>query len=239
MTLRVLDFGVEMAIVKSYLTSALDDTRSRTQLTKRLRDAITAGLAGLLVPECLPNVQRLKFCGLDLGALVNGPNVPLVNWVALTHLTLESCCAFNAGLSTMGQLNFQSLHFLQIRHETPEGNFLPLLTTFLRALPPLKSLFMLLEGGPRWTDLGQILQIHGESLRAFILEFRLGERFLLEHSRSIWAMSDTMQIFEYCPNLVELGMPLDWQRIRRSSQRRKVSIGQSAPSCAQQRSFHV
>lgn len=229
MTLRLLDLGVEMAIVKSYLAFEPNDTRNRTQLTKRLRDAITVGLAGLGIPECLPNVQRLKFRGLDLGALTDGPNSPLVNWAALTHLTLESCCALNASLPIMGQLQFRSLQYLQIRSETRDYTSWPLLETFLRALPPLKSLFLLLEGESRWTDLGPILRTHGESLRAFILDFRLGPRLTLSCSRSICPMDDTIQIFKYCPNLVELGMPLHWEHIQKHSHRRKVSLVKALP----------
>ena len=239
MSLRHLDLGVEMAIVKSYLAGEVCDPRSRTQLTKRMRNAITAGLIELVDSECLPNVQQLKFRGLDLGALTDGPNSPLVNWAALTHLTLESCCAFNAGLSIMAQWQFRSLRLLQIRHETCDGTFLSLLETFLCALPPLKSLFLLLEDNPRSIDLEPILKIHGESLRAFILEYRLGERLLFPHSRSTWSMDDTMRIFTYCPHLVELGMPLDWQHIQKASHHRKVSISQSAPPRAEQGSIYV
>ena len=239
MTLRVLDLGVEMAIVKSYLAGELCGTRSRTQLTKRLRNAITLALVGLVVPECLPNVKQLRFRGLDLGALTDGPNCPLVNWAALTHLTLESCCNFNAGLSMMAQMQFRGLRFLQIRHEACSGTLLSLLEAFLCALPPLESLFLLLEYASRRINLEQTLQIHGESLRALIIDYREGERLFLPHSRSTWTMDDTMLIFKYCPNLVELGMPLTWQHIQKISHHRKVSISQDTLSRVEQGSIYV
>lgn len=165
-TLRRIDLGVEITLVKKYIARELyDDNDPQYQLGRRLRAQIEQHFAGLEGSEYLRSVDSISLRGLDFSSLCSRQGTQMVNLGALKSLTLESCLSLDAALTTLGTLQLPGLEAFHIRQEGVNDRFFALLATFLCALPPLGTL----QYGT-----GGILHKHGESLRKLIVDVRKG-----------------------------------------------------------------
>ena len=213
-TLRRLDLGAEIPLVKAYMMGQIyDDTNPQNQLAMHLRARLESQMK-TEGTEYFPNVDQISLRGLDCTSLFIGPcQDRIFNFRALRNLTLESsCCNFEDALTNLGTLQLQGLRSLQFRQEGIHSGSLPSLVTFLCALPPLTALFILLEGDVDEEDLhfGEVMQKHGKSLQRLILDVRRGSRSSIGDDPTVWRMQNTVDICVNCPNLIELGVPIQW-----------------------------
>ncbi|KAL8786298.1 MAG: hypothetical protein Q9195_008258 [Heterodermia aff. obscurata] len=118
----------------------------------------------------------------------------------------------NDSLQRLTALSLRGLQTFHIRQEEYQDNFLELLENFLCTLPPLTALSILLDGPfPDALEIEQIMEVHAPSLRTCIMDLREGERIAIDESRTAWRKQYSVDIIERCPNLVELGISIDWE----------------------------
>ena len=191
-----------------------DDTDPQAHLATQLRAEMESQLEMTEGTEYFPNVDQISLRGLDCLSFFIGPYQDrMFNFRALKSLTLESSCYnFETAITSLGSLQLLGLQFLHIRQEGIHPDSLPSLTTFLCALPPLTDLFILLECDidDEDFDLGEALQKHGKALQRLIFDVRRDNRETTTDDSTIWRPQIIKDICENCPNLVELGMPLQW-----------------------------
>ena len=213
-SLSSLDLGVEFLMVKTLMSDGFyRDSNTRHQVAKRLKYQISSNFEDDERPVCLPNVTHLRLRGLDFGALMYGDGQPLVDLRILTHLTLESCCGLINAVPKLGATPLPSLQSFHIRQERVDRGFLDMLETFLCAMPPLKALFVLLDSDMDVMDLFSVMEIHGRSLQALVMDLRNGNRILVLENDAAWRRQYSIEIIEHCPNLTELGISIDWDEL--------------------------
>lgn len=214
MSLSSLDLGVEFHMVKALMSGGFyRDSNTRNQVAKRLKYQISSNFDDDERPVCLPNLTHVRVRGLDFSTLMLGDGQKLVDFGVLTHLTLESCCGLFDAVLKLGAAPLQSLQSFRIRHERVEAGFLDMLEPFLCALPPLTALFVLLDGDTNGTQLIQVLEVHGKSLQALVMDLRHGTTIYCQFSTLAWRRQYSIEIFELCPNLIELGIAVDWDEL--------------------------
>ena len=213
-SLSSLDLGVEFHMVKALMSGGLyRDSNSRNQVAKRLKYQISSNFEDDERPVCLPNLTHVRVRGLDFGTLMLGDGQKLVDFGVLTHLTLESCCGLVDAVPKLGATPLQSLQSFRIRQERVEVGFLDMLEPFLCALPPLTALFVLLDGDTNGIKLIEVLEVHGKSLQALVMDLRHGTTIHSHFSTLVWRRQYSLDIIEHCPNLIELGIAVDWDEL--------------------------
>lgn len=218
-TLYELDLGIEWQLAKDYIAG--NESESTEQLSTHIMGAFSEHPQR---SERLPKVHHLKLRGLDLSCMMDHKGQNIVNVEHLTKLSLESCCRLGRALAILEALQLPCLRYLHIRHELVDPGICSSLERVLCSLPPLKSLFLLLEGNVPSFGFKQILGVHGDSLRALIVDFRGDTRPSIHESRTLWEAQYLDDIAKLCPNLIELGIPVNWQLwSARSSHRLVVS----------------
>ena len=207
-TLRHLDLGAEMNVINCQVDG---NTYTDTGVAKRLREDIVAVFKGNKAVY-FPNIDSLRLRGLDLSVMMSGQQHRLLKFTSLKHLALESCSAMNSSLQELAALSLRGLQTFHIRQEEYEDPFLELLENFLCTLPPLTALSVLLDGpSPGALEIEQIMEVHGLSLRTCIMDLWEDGRIATVPSRTAWRQQYSVDIIERCPNLVELGISVDWE----------------------------
>ena len=169
------------------------------------------------------NLEKLKIKGLDLRILPNFAFQPLTDLAGLKSLTFESCCGLSDALRQMAWKfgdtiinNLPNLSSLTVRHEQeqsegPQSAWS--LRHFLCNLTPLKTLRVLLSGREYYFgNLRDILKVHGATLQTLVWDERQCQRLTLDNNPLV-IRSDAGRlpvIVEFCPNLIELGIPIRW-----------------------------
>ncbi|KAG7006123.1 hypothetical protein G7Y79_00016g041080 [Physcia stellaris] len=213
-SLSSLDLGVEFRVVKSLMSDAIyEDSNPSNRIAKRIKYEISKNFQDDERPVCLPNLTHLRLRGLDFGTLMYGYGQQLIDFRVLTHLTLESCCGLINALPKLGATPLPSLQSFHIRQEIIDRGFLNMLESFLCALPPLTALFVLLDSVIDTLDLISVMEIHGKSLQALVMDLRDGDRIPVLEDVSAWRRQYSIAIIEHCPNLIELGIPIDWAEL--------------------------
>ena len=146
-----------------------------------------------------------------------GDGQQLVDFRNLTRLTLESCCGLISAVPKLGATTLPSLQSIHIRQERVDHNFLNILETFFCALPPLKALFVMLNNNTNVIKLVPVIEIHGKSLQALIIDLRDGNGNLGSPIDLAWGTQYGTAIMLHCPNLIELGIPVDWDQLQLGS----------------------
>ena len=213
-TLRHLDLGVEKSVRDCQMRA---EPYSDFNAANRIRKIIVAAFQGDR-SVYLPNIDTLRLRGLDIIAMMSGEQHRFLNFASLKHLALESCFSMNSSLQILTALSLGRLQSFRIRLEGYEDNFLKLLENFLCTLPPLTALSILLNGSsPDALDLAKIMKVHAISLRVCIVDLRDYDRIATVDSRSGWRRQYSLDIIELCPNLVELGISVDWHTLNLGS----------------------
>ncbi|KAL8771691.1 MAG: hypothetical protein Q9209_002882 [Squamulea sp. 1 TL-2023] len=222
-TLKYLCLGAESFAVKSYYTPGhhfdadLDDNV----------DAFVEDMVGNLDPddrtdavlEPLLQLDTFILKGLDITRLIK-LDFCLVNLSALTSLSLESCRGLEPFFDMLpGSGTDQSsplvaklqLRSLYIRYERSNQQLRRKLLNFLTSISGLTNLSILLESPDEPGHYQEVLERHGRSLRTLVWEERVGRLvgFSALPDRA-HLLGDVEAIAEYCPNLIELGIPFDW-----------------------------
>lgn len=171
------------------------------------------------------NVLELK--GLDVSKVIK-PSFHSPLWRCLGSLAFESCFALKEALTLItggknqyGQplLSELRLHSLRIRHDgdtTTDQQFKAKLRDFIISLPGLVNLSVLLESDDKPPlDFMDILVTHGTTLRRLVLEERrlYGGPFEPSDGDESPSARQLRQVSQFCRNLVELGITLDWTKL--------------------------
>ncbi|KAI4126714.1 MAG: hypothetical protein LQ338_003617 [Usnochroma carphineum] len=170
----------------------------------------------------LNGLDSFILTGLNLGLIIM-PKSRYIDLSSLTSLTLESCSgledAFNAlsneknqqGLPWRSELGLKSFY---LRQESVTQRFRTQLLDFLSSIQALTSLSILLETNDRPGSFQEVLTTHGKSLRSLVWEERIDRRedFIpLPPVPLLSSLAQLDQIAEHCPDLIELGFPIDWR----------------------------
>ena len=206
MTLRQLDLGIEMDLIRIQ-----PQVPRGTIAAKRIREGITAAFE---VEKTIyfPNIDNLRLRGLDLNIMMSDEQHQLFNFASLKTLALESCSDINRALPRLTALSLPGLQTFHIRQEGCENNLLQKLEDFLCSLPPLTSISVLIIGKASGSfNIEKIMEVHAHSLQVLIMDLRDGRCVATVDSRSSWRKQYSLDVIELCPNLVELGIALDWE----------------------------
>ena len=214
-TLRLLDLGVEADLVdynkatpkQMYLDNLEDQT------ARHLREQIERAFEGTKRSILLPNIDKLRLRGLDLNALMIDSRHQLFDYQSLIQLTLGSCCELEIAMPRLTSIAIHHLRSFHIRQESISDDFIPTLETFLCELPPLTSLWVQLDGDYNGLDVKRIMEIHGESLQNLIMDLMQKGEPIDSESETESYQQYSMDIIEKCPNLVELGIGVDWDNL--------------------------
>ncbi|KAI4275563.1 MAG: hypothetical protein L6R38_005846 [Xanthoria sp. 2 TBL-2021] len=168
-------------------------------------------------------LQELQLVGLDVCKIIK-PASLFLDLHSLTSLTLETCLGLETALDMLATKKNKSglplrsglrLHYFSLRHEASNQQFRARLIDFLSAIQGLTHLLVLLENSDRSRpdDLDPILAVHGQSLRSLVWDERSGKRDLFVPSEETYKPSylRLATIATHCPNLVELGISMDWR----------------------------
>lgn len=179
---------------------------------------------------CFP--KWLKLCGLHLGILLldeeNANNEsknqypkPVFDLEELESLTMDSCFSVWSTFSEFDcTQDLPALKSFSLRQENVSNDFKSGLERFLRILPGLQELQVLLEGVSMAQDLDRILDVQGPSLRKLVWDEREARRTTTSKSSTIFSISKShLELVSLrCPNLEMLGLSLDWSKFTNSTQ---------------------
>ena len=140
----------------------------------------------------------------------------MIDLSKLTTLVLESCSRLDTSLPllTARAVKGYSLRSLTVRTELVDDELPQKLEAFICALTDLTDLCLLFEGDSPGVSTEQILKVHGKTLKTVFIDSRYapGSPSEADFSESLpWDYLDS--IHRYCPNIVELGVSLDWDSI--------------------------
>ena len=172
------------------------------------------------------HLRTLEICGIDMCKVLQGHIGLEFSLESLTKLRLESCPDLVEAMEQFTTdtpdaakaLNAPMLTSLFVRHEfdsqSQDDDFHNVLEKFLNALPGLTELEVLVIGIPS-CYLGSIFKVHGGTLKRFIWDYQDKPRTTFADDDSTFPRiaNDLEVISDACPNLVSLGLRLDWADI--------------------------
>ena len=174
------------------------------------------------------SLHSLKLISCDIAVLLKSKYWPTIDLRNLTHLVLEECFSEPQAfplLSSISKnpedarclLSITSFTFRQKYIEEDDGQ--SQLRDFICALPRgLQDLSVLVDNVHKSIGLRSILRVHGKTLKTLIWDERT---YRLQGVQSCTALFPKKHGVGYlpiisnaCPNLRELGIAMDWTRIR-------------------------
>ncbi|KAL8754525.1 MAG: hypothetical protein Q9199_004292 [Rusavskia elegans] len=221
-TLKSLCLGAESDVLRDYQESNQNSLLRRQEYGDLLVDSLQPyetieGASPWLM------LRELQLVGLDVCKTIK-PASLFLDLHSLTSLTLETCLGLETALDILTTEKDESglplrsglrLHYFSLRHEASNQQFRARLIDFLSAIQGLTHLFVLLENSDRSrpNDLDPVLAVHGQSLRSLVWDKRSGKRDLFIPSEATYKASHLRlaTIATHCPNLVELGISMDWR----------------------------
>ena len=230
-TLQHLGIGLESRILEGFYNDGLNVEEKNISDSETFTVALREFDEDAESQAPMLQLQSLKMIGLDLRLMLYGHSLldgestmrPIIDLQHLNSLSLESCLYLGTLLPLLAQTssdgdsvnNLPNLRSLTIRSERTHRLRSRSLASFLCALSPLKTLRILFSGGGVLPKLSDILLIHGATLETLVWEDRLGQREDLESDRlpldeECDIEDRASDIAEYCPNLVELGIAVEW-----------------------------
>ncbi|KAL8707116.1 MAG: hypothetical protein Q9225_007822 [Loekoesia sp. 1 TL-2023] len=168
-------------------------------------------------------LTMLEFKGINVSKLIK-PGFHLQNWRYLKSLTLESCYGLEQvfsflvdekneqGLSLRSDLRLHSFH---LRHESCSQQFKVQLLDFLSSISGLVDLSILLETNDQQQGFQKVLETHGRSLKTLVWDerTRMRDDYISQEGYKLPSYQQLDSIAKYCPNLVELGVLLEWRAL--------------------------
>ena len=233
--LRSLNLGVEEVLIRRYMACEVyDDTDHGNRTAKRLMTALANCFKEMSVdrPVIAAEVDNLKICGLDFHTLVRDQTFSLIQLERITCLTLESCCLAIDSLRLNVAQQLTNLQHFHIRQEARDTAFSSSLEKFLCVLPPLISLYIMLEGFCPPINYNGVFMRHGETLRNLIMDHREPDLTVVGSYTTRFQLGYTSALFNSCPNLRELGITILWDLYfqREGNYRKLVSASVSKHS---------
>lgn len=226
-TLRELTIGFEREIIQAYEANLIEDFSdsggilwfashiASDNLATEWKEQRRASTAFATL-----SIDSLRLTGFDLHLLLTPSTGAFIDFSKLTCLSLESCAGLADGLKhlmTGTKLSSRPcrLRSLTVRTELGRDRQWSILESFVSSLSDLISLSILVEGVATLTDLETMLKTIGRSLRTLVIEERMGPRRTIAESMFILdsPISQLNHIADFCPNLIELGVTLDWSAV--------------------------
>ncbi|KAL8670575.1 MAG: hypothetical protein Q9168_004888 [Polycauliona sp. 1 TL-2023] len=213
--------GAESDVLRDYQESNQDTLARRFQFVEDALEYFDVGKD----PEEYPwlHLRELHLIGLDANKILR-PTSFILPVECLDVLILESCPGLAAALDMLATEMTQSgvplraalrLRSLSVRDESSSQPFRTRLIGFLGAFQGLTHLSVLLENSDRSgpDDLVPMLAAHGPSLRSLVWDERSGKRSSFIPPETLKEPSHIrLQIIAaHCPNLVELGVSMEWK----------------------------
>ncbi len=224
-TLKHLYLGVESQISKQYATRILP---KHCQLPQSFADTTRKAVSSEDQRSVSSlRLETLHLCGLELSRTLQGAIGLELDFQKLSMLSLQSC----PGLPTALPLLVSDHHsaegfklpklnalFISCERDLSPIPFTNILEQFLRSLPGLTRLEVLVDKARGRQPLGPILDIHGKTLNCLLWEERYCSRMRVngdasmvrEHVRNLKVVS------QKCPELTALALPVDWKAISES-----------------------
>lgn len=201
-SLRQFQLGAESCLAKAYTGGATD-----------MGPSLSLSHMGLTDPDnsTFFDLESLWLCNINLFWLIRTVTQQIVDWSALTSLTLDSCPRSGPGLLLLKEFGMKlksfSLRYEAFNEQTP----VPDIEAFLLSFKGLRSLQVLLEGFAA-IDLENILKSHGKTLKTLVWDERRGpRRSMAESTATIRGATGHLEaIASSCPELTSLGISLDW-----------------------------
>ncbi|KAL8642410.1 MAG: hypothetical protein Q9226_008515 [Calogaya cf. arnoldii] len=227
-TLKCLCLGAELHVLRDYHVSHAFNEAHHDSLPIRENyvDELIDSLEFLRESDDLRpwlSLRDLQLVGLSVRKFIR-PASRVIDFQSLSSLSLESCPGLGTALDTLATESNESglplrsclrLQSFSLRHEYSNQNFRTRLIKFLSAIQGLTHLSILLEDDDRSqpNDLDPLLAVHGQSLRSLVWDERSGKRrsFIPTETASVPVHLRLRRIAIHCPNLVELGISIDWR----------------------------
>ena len=216
-TLRHLHLGMMNRIAHNYIT---DDNPIRLELPTSFREvakvALSANERGT-VP--ISSLETLGLYGLSLENIIKGALGFDIDFSSMTTLRLESCWGLeNAFALLMGKNGFQNtpqsvlrLTSFFIRDSDGTPMFARHLAAFLTSFTGLTHLGLLLEGQSKAMNKAPILKMHGKTLQTLIWHERRCPRVCTRTDPSLFSKDNNLELISInCPNLIALGLAVNW-----------------------------
>ena len=226
-TLKTLTIGFEQHAIREYeATHSLDVYSLPGGLMSKNSKATINDLMSYLklkrtqssrrIPS---SIEKLRLIGFDLDPTLLDAMGSFIDFGNLVSLRLESCASLHNGLARLeNTTSLSSLRSLTVRTELGLEVMWPSLESFICSLIGLTDLCLLIEGDFDALELEDILIHHGETLRSLVVDTRTGPRLNAAESTSAPQQIDgadtyITQISRHCPELIELGITLNWQAV--------------------------
>ena len=237
-TLKSLAIGFEKETIRAYEKHEMQAYSGAGGLLQRSSAVFTAKMADAMKMQQRTSkavvslrVETLRLSSFDLYGMLRHPLSPFVDFTRLTSLQLESCSGLEDGLehftSDRGRQDSPlRLRSLAIRTELGSARLCSLLESFVCSLSNLVNLSLLYEGYPIEKAAEHILTRNGEKLKTLVLEGRFRPRTVIAEGTSLIpnAIDNLSDVAEFCPNLVELGLNIDWMAVSDSNTREVWTI---------------
>ena len=224
-SLESLTIGFEEEVLQAYKTSTMmrfcGDGGALPMASEIVINCIVGekqrhaqNVSDLLTPE------SLRLTSFDFDVLLEPSVASFLDFSRLTNLALESCTGVIEALHLLAtrqdhyRFRPSQLRSLTIRTELTSVELIAALEGFICSLSELTDLCLLFES-PHGGNLSffpeRILNATGKTLKTLIIEGRVGPRHLSSVC-NLWPASfeSLYPICDSCPNLVELGVALDW-----------------------------
>ncbi len=210
-TLRCLTIGQESQILRTVYKDP--DSRSQDE------GGVLQALASKML---LLNLSSLALLALNVHPAQAGSLSRSVELSCLRKLTLESCpgsaefiqqLAATMPTDNSAEQTLLALSEFSFRYEAPEQTLIAALETFLVRINPLVHLSVLLDSTRTMPQVGRFIQKHGTTLKCLVWEGRIGQGSgqTPDSLGDIWDEdSEISAVLRHCPQLKELGVPLDW-----------------------------
>lgn len=229
-TLKSLAIGFEQETLRAYEKQEIQAHSGTNGLLHRTSAVFVEKMADAMKTQQrrgkavdVLTVETLRLSSFDLYAMLRHPLKPFVDFTRLTTLHLESCSGLEDGFdyftSDRGRQDSpSSLQSLVIRTELGSARLWSLLESFINSLSDLVNLSLLFEGNPIEVAAETILAKNGKKLKTLLLERRTCPRTSMQGSTSLMSkpIASLGDIADFCPNLVELGLNLDWMVVSKS-----------------------
>ena len=221
-TIRSLHLGNEASLLKTSIRS-----RSRSSFIDQQRSKLET-FGQVIRFQDLPRLRSLELVAINLHPILEQSFSPGQTWLYDLHrLVLTSCWGSSEFLSYLAY-SFRShsktspaqLKEFIFRHEVMSTELKEALSHFLGSFSGLNTMIVLMENTTYADSVERLINTHGPTLRALVLECRLSPRSTLAHDTTrafghgaygqmLW---ETMikDIVRLCPKLEELGTGLPW-----------------------------
>ena len=176
------------------------------------------------------SLTSLRMIGLAIHQSLDVRPLSMLRIEVLQYLILESCVGTSDLLLSLSRTEKLRLRRFRLREEHVPSSFASCVEDFLSSFSGLEHLSILLdelESPTFMPDVTCFCCAHGATLKTLVWEGRTERRTTLKRSTSVPRASHWREVSEICglimvcnscPNLEELGWPIDWDTRRASNE---------------------